>query len=198
MNYDYIKSQVKKLSSKTLGLFFQGTLYFIPIFIPLYIIYSVFTSIDGWIKSQLHLEMPGLGLLLAFVALTILGFAGQVFLTQSIKNALLKWLEKAPIIKTMYHSVRDLLQAFVGKEKKFNQPVLVKLNNQYNLEKIGFITQQDLEEWGIEKEKISVYFPHSYAFSGEMFIVPRSQVTLLDKKSPDVMKFILSAGVSKS
>jgi uncharacterized membrane protein len=189
---------MNQLAKKILSLFFQGLLFITPIFIPLYIIYSIFDSIDDKFKEWFGLEMPGLGILIAFAVLTLIGWLGKMFITQPIRNYFKSWLEKAPLIKVIYNSVSDLLKAFVGKEKKFTKPVLVKVNNISDLEKIGFITQEDLRDFKVSDGKIAVYFPHSYAFSGEMFIVPKSQITPIDKKSADVMKFIVSAGVSKS
>jgi uncharacterized membrane protein len=186
------------LAKQILSLFFQGLLFITPIFIPLYILYSVFDSLDNSFKEWFGLEIPGLGILLVFALLTIVGWLGKTFITQPIRNYFKSLLEKAPLVKVIYNSVSDLLKAFVGKEKKFTKPVLVKLNNISDLEKIGFITQEDLKDFNVSDDKIAVYFPHSYAFSGEMFIVPKSQVTPIDKKSADVMKFIVSAGVSKS
>ena len=63
------------------------------------------------------------------------------------------------------------------------------------LEKLGFITEEDL---GIlqEKDKVAVYFPHSYNFSGELFIVPKKQIRMLDVNSSEMMKFIVSAGLT--
>ena len=63
------------------------------------------------------------------------------------------------------------------------------------LEKLGFITEEDL---GIlqEKDKVAVYFPHSYNFSGELFIVPKTQIRMLDVNSSEMMKFIVSAGLT--
>ncbi|NJK97636.1 MAG: DUF502 domain-containing protein [Bacteroidales bacterium] len=88
------------------------------------------------------------------------------------------------------------MEAFVGKEKKFNQPVLVKVNTISELEKLGFITESDLSDLGI-KDKVAVYFPHSYNFSGELFIVPVNQITQLDVPAGNLMKFIVSGGVTK-
>jgi uncharacterized membrane protein len=88
------------------------------------------------------------------------------------------------------------MEAFVGKEKKFNQPVRVKVNLISDLEKLGFITESDLSDLGI-KDKVAVYFPHSYNFSGELFIVPVSQITPLDVPAGVLMKFIVSGGVTK-
>ena len=46
------------------------------------------------------------------------------------------------------------------------------------------------------KDKVAVYFPHSYNFSGELFIVPRTQIKVLDLPASEVMKFVVSGGVS--
>ena len=96
----------------------------------------------------------------------------------------------------IYSAIRDLLSAFVGKEKKFNNPVLVKVNHLSNLEKLGFLTQKDLSTLGIEDGKVAVYFPHSYNFSGELFIVPVEHVRSIDISSAEYMKFIVSGGAS--
>ena len=88
-----------------------------------------------------------------------------------------------------------MFSAFVGKEKKFNKPVLVLVNPISNLEKLGFVTEEDLTKID-ELDKLAVYFPHSYNFSGELFIVPKVQVKALNIAPSDVMKFIVSAGVS--
>jgi len=72
----------------------------------------------------------------------------------------------------------------------------VLVNPISNLEKLGFLTEEDLGNIG-ETEKVAVYFPHSYNFSGEMFIVPKEQVKPIDINPAVVMKFIVSGGVSK-
>jgi uncharacterized membrane protein len=64
-----------------------------------------------------------------------------------------------------------------------------------NLEKLGFLTEEDLSKLD-EKEKVAVYFPHSYNFSGELFIVPKNQVRSIAINPAVVMKFIVSGGVS--
>jgi len=61
---------------------------------------------------------------------------------------------------------------------------------------MGFVTQQNLSDLDI-KEKVAVYFPHSYNFSGELFIVPRELVRPLNIPAAEAMKFIVSGGVAK-
>jgi len=171
--------------------FFQGIIYIVPIVATVFILVKVFIMIDG----LLPFEIPGLGIIVIVVFLTFLGYIGNLIIAQPIVDFIGNTLSKAPVIKGIYSSIKDMLSAFVGKEKKFNQPVLVKVNNISNLEKIGFITRKDLTEVGIPTNKIAVYFPHSYAFSGELYIVPAEFITPIDKNSADVMKFILSGGI---
>jgi uncharacterized membrane protein len=105
-------------------------------------------------------------------------------------------MEKAPLIKVIYSSVKDLLSAFVGKERKFDKPVLVHLDKGGILSRLGFITSENLDDLGI-KDRVSVYLPSSYGVLGELYIVPAERVTPLDINSADVMKFIVSGGVTK-
>ena len=71
----------------------------------------------------------------------------------------------APLVKIIYTSIKDFMSAFVGKEKKFTEPVLVKVNVNSDLEMLGFITQHDLTALGINSAKVAVYIPYSYTFS---------------------------------
>ena len=179
--------------------FLQGLLYIAPIGITVYIIYWAFTMVDGFLQKMLesliHTKIPGLGIIVIFFCLTLLGFLGQTFIATPIKNLLNRVMERTPIIKVIYSALRDLFLAFTGKEKKFNKPVLVKVNKVSELEKIGFITETDLSRMQLAN-KVAVYFPHAYAFSGELFMVPVENITPIDIPAAEVMKFIVSGGVA--
>lgn len=181
------------LFKRLLGYFLRGALLITPLAGTLYVIYKIFEVIDGIIPFQI----PGLGLLTLIVFLTFVGYVGGYIIGQPIIQYFQRLLDKAPLVKTIYTSIKDLLSAFVGKEKRFDRPVLVKLNKDSNVEKLGFITREDLSSLGIEQDKVAVYLPHSYAFSGNLFIVPRENVRTINASSTDVMKFIVSGGVAK-
>ncbi len=72
----------------------------------------------------------------------------------------------------------------------------MKIGKGYELEKIGFITNKDLKFLGIRDQKVAVYLPHSYAWSGNLFIVPVENIKPIDASATEVMKFIISAGVT--
>lgn len=179
--------------------FLQGLLYIAPMSITAYIVYSLFTFMDGLLQEQLikffGIEIPGLGVLTLVVFLIFIGFIGRTFIADPLKVLFKKIVESIPLLNFVYTAFNDLFKAFVGKEKKFNQPVLVKVNLNSDLEKLGFITEENLEMLG-EKNKVAVYFPHSYNFSGELFIVPKENIKPIAMNSSDVMKFVVSAGLT--
>ena len=185
---------------KLIRYFLQGLIYVAPLAITIYAIYFIFSVIDGSLQSYFeqwfNTRIPGLGIVVIFLLISLLGFIGQSILFRPFKNLLSNLMDKAPIVKVVYTSIRDLLNAFVGKEKKFNQPVLVRVNTISELEKVGFLTQEDLTDLDI-MDKVAVYFPHSYNFSGEMFIVPREHVRPFKMAPAEAMKFIVSGGIAK-
>jgi uncharacterized membrane protein len=184
---------------KIMNYFLQGLLYIAPFGITAYIIYVTFNYLDNLLDDILgkflKTDIPGLGLVVIFFFLVLVGIIGQSIIAHPFKVLFKRVLEKTPLLKLIYSAMNDLFSAFVGKEKKFNKPVIVLVNPISNLEKMGFLTEENLSKLD-EKDKVAVYFPHSYNFSGELFIVPRNQVRVLDINPAVAMKFIVSGGVS--
>ena len=179
------------------GYFLRGLLYTVPLAITVYIIYQIFVFLDNLLADLIPYNIPGLGILILLVFITLMGFLGSTIIGQPVVNYLESLLNRIPLLKTLYTAITDLLGAFVGTKKRFNQPVLVKMNRESEIEKLGFITTEDLSRLGIEGGKIAVYMPHSYNFSGNLFIVPRTNVTPIHHNTADVMKFIISGGVTE-
>ncbi|MEM9050583.1 MAG: DUF502 domain-containing protein [Bacteroidota bacterium] len=175
-----------------LGYFFRGLLLVVPITVIVYIVYQLFVFLDRIIPT----DIPGLGILILLAGITVLGFFGSTFIAEPIYKRANKILDRVPLIKTIYTAITDLLSAFVGQKKSFSKPVLVKLNRESEIEKPGFITNEDLSTLNIKTGKIAVYLPHSYNFSGNIFIVPIENVTPVDANTAEFMKFIVSGGVT--
>ncbi|MCF8381032.1 MAG: DUF502 domain-containing protein [Bacteroidales bacterium] len=184
---------------KIANYFIQGLLYIAPLGITAYIIFLIFnfidTILDDYLEKILGIYIPGLGFVVIVFLIVLVGVVGQSLIARPFKNLFKRFLEKAPLLKLIYSALNDLFSAFVGKEKKFNKPVIVLVNPISNLEKMGFLTEEDLSKLG-EEDKVAVYFPHSYNFSGEMFLVPKENVRPIDINPAVAMKFIVSGGVS--
>lgn len=173
--------------------FLQGLFVVVPLVATIYVLFALFVFFDNLIP----LEYPGLGALVLLLSITFLGFLAKSIIADPVTRYFERLLKKAPLVKTIYTAFKDLMGAFVGKKRSFNQPVLVKLNRESEIEKPGFVTNTELNKLGIEGEKVAVYLPHSYAFSGNLFIVPAQNVTKVNAKSADFMKFIVSGGVAQ-
>ncbi len=177
----------------------QGLVYIAPLGITAYIVYASFTLIDGLSQKLLtrffDVEIPGLGFLSLIVFLIFVGFLGRTIIARPLKRIFNGIIDRIPLLNFIYSAFNDLFSAFAGKEKKFDHPVIVRVNLHSDLEKLGFVTEENLDLIG-ENDKVAVYFPHSYNFSGEMFIVPKTHIRSLDVNSGEMMKFIVSAGLA--
>ena len=184
---------------KLVRFFLQGILYTAPLAITIYILYVIFKNVDGflqeWIQELFNIRIPGLGILIMITLLVIIGFLGQTFIARPFTYLFNSLLKRIPILKVIFSAFKDLFTAFVGEERKFNKPVVVLVNKSLGIEKLGFMTGEDLSLINVVG-KVAVYFPHSYNWSGELSLVPRELVREIDIPPAEVMKFIVSAGVA--
>jgi uncharacterized membrane protein len=182
---------MKKFAGKIVRYFFNGTLFIVPLVATGYFFVQAFQ----WLDSRLDLPYPGVGFAIILSAITIFGYFTSNFAFQTFSNWFDHVINRIPLVKLIYSAVKDLLGAFVGDKRKFNKPVLVTINKDNNIFQIGFITQSDLSEIGLN-DMVAVYFPHSYAFSGNHFLVLKENVRPLDISGATAMKFIVSGGIS--
>ena len=73
----------------------------------------------------------------------------------------------------------------------------MQLHEHSSLKRIGFITNDSLENLGLGDEALLVYMPHCYAFSGQVFVVERAFITPIKRASSEVMKLIVSGGITE-
>lgn len=186
-----------QISRRLLGYLFRGILLSVPLAVTIYVLYSAFVAIDHVVPSEVFgVEIPGLGILTLIVTFIVLGWLGGTILAQPFIVYFNRLLGQVPLIKTLYDSIKDFLSAFVGQKKSFNVPVLVKLVENSEVEQLGFVTAKDLSALQIDSDKVAVYIPMSFSVAGHVYIIPKSFVKQIDAKAPEVMKFIVSGGVT--
>lgn len=193
-----------KLVNKFVSYFVRGLLFVAPVGFTILILYSAFDFVDSLVRIRFSIDrpdekffIPGLGFFIVIGGTAFIGFVFTRLLPQTIQNWIENGIKNLPLVKIFYSAFRDLISAFVGDKKKFKTGVVITLNVNSNIKKLGFLTQESLDILDLP-DMVSVYCPHSYAFSGEMFIVPKSQVEILTISSAEVMKIIVSGGVSIS
>lgn len=175
---------------RVISYFLRGLLFLTPLAVTGYVIYAIFVFLDNLIP----VPIPGIGVLMVLALITFVGYLASLFFAKSAFEWFERGVFKIPLVNLIYTSIKDLMGAFVGDKKKFSSPVIVQIND--TLLRPGFITQDDLSGIG-EPNLVAVYFPHSYNVSGNVFLVPKEKVRpLTGVKSSDVMKFMISGGVS--
>lgn len=180
--------------------FLQGLLFLAPISITIYMIYLVFDFSDNLLQQTLSKllgrEIPGLGILIMIVFLTALGYVGQTIIARPFKIFFYKIIHTIPLLELIYSAIKDFFSAFVGKDKKFNKPVMFKINTNDDANRIGFITNQNLKAFEADN-LLAVYVPFSYTFTGETYLVSKDAIRPIDAPASEVMKFLVSGGVAE-
>lgn len=171
--------------------FVRGALIIVPFALTVYALYFVFVTID----RMLPFDIPGLGLLVTVVALTLVGFLSSNVIGSTFVGLGEQLVKKVPLVALIYSSIKDLIDAFVGEKRRFDQPVSVALNNDGSIRALGFVTRRNLTALGLHGH-VAVYFPQSYNFAGNLVLVPASAVIPVDVPSSELMTFVVSGGVS--
>ncbi|KAA5548402.1 DUF502 domain-containing protein [Adhaeribacter rhizoryzae] len=177
--------------------FLNGLLIMAPIALTIYIILAMLNWLDDLFDLNIAgYHIPGLGILVMILMLTLIGFIGSSFLVRPFFIITERIFNRVPIVSIIYSSIKDLFDAFVGDNQKFSRPVLVKMQAEPLLYSVGFVTQDSLVVINMD-DNMAVYFPDSYNFSGKLWVVPKENITFLELPSSEVMKFVVSGGVSK-
>ncbi|MBL0940139.1 MAG: DUF502 domain-containing protein [Gemmatimonadaceae bacterium] len=176
---------------RLLGYFARGLVLLAPLAVTVWVCWLVFKNVDGW----LGLPIPGAGFVATIVLITLFGFLGSNLLTRSAVGLLEAVMNRLPFVRLLYGSTKDLLNAFVGEKRRFDKPVIVSITPDGSVQLMGFLTQESLDHLGLGGQ-VAVYCPHSYNFSGQLYVVPASHVRPIDVASADAMAFVVSGGVS--
>jgi uncharacterized membrane protein len=179
--------------------FLRGLLFGAPIALTVGVCYLVFDRVDGLMAAPVAAvfgrAVPGVGFASVLVAIFLLGVLASHFLTWRLMSLFERLLERLPMVKLLYTSLRDLLSAFVGEKKRFDRPVRVRPFPGSEVSLLGFVTRGDLAALGLPGS-VAVYLPQSYNFAGNLLIVPRENVTPIEVDSSAVMAFVISGGTS--
>lgn len=182
--------RTRSLLRKMLNYFLKGLLFCVPVFVTFYIIFIMLS----WTDSLIPLKIKGLGFVIVITFITLVGYFGSGILSKPIFDLFDDVLSKTPGINRIYNVVKDMIEAMVGDKRTFKEPVLVEMSSN-GIAKLGFVTQKDLSAIAIDGY-VAVYFPHAYAISGDLYMVPIDKLKPIQSKYP-ILPFIMSGGVAE-
>jgi uncharacterized membrane protein len=178
------------MGARLLRYFVRGCLVSVPLVLTAWIIWKTLSFVD----QILPIGIPGVGILVTLSLVTLVGLFTSNVVGKRVFQITDRALSGMPLVKLLYTSIKDLIRAFVGDHKSFDQPAAVMLTPG-GARMLGFVTRDGLHALGMP-DFVAVYFPQSYNFAGQLIVVPRDQVELLDVASSEIMTFIVSGGIS--
>ena len=170
--------------------FLRGLVIVVPIAVTVYLLYQTFITLDRLLK----LPTPGLGIAILLVATIVIGALASNFVGRRVLALTETVFTKAPLVRIIYAAIKDLLEAFVGKQRRFDKPVAVQLTDSVKV--LGFVTRDDLGSLAPAGD-VGVYVPFSYTWDGCFLVVARERITPLEADSTSIMSLVVSGGVSR-
>ena len=179
--------------TKIFRYFIQGIIILAPIGITAYVLYKLFDKVDGILRP--YVNIPGIGFAIIVVFIILVGWLSSNFLMGGFINFFDQWMERTPVIKFIYSSTKDFFEAFAGDKIKFNKAVLANVFGE-NVWIIGFLTDEEMQKFELGVDNVAVYVPQAYNFAGQLYILPRSRVKMIDTiTSGEAMKYAVTGGV---
>ena len=176
-----------------LNYFLRGVAVIAPLAVTAYVCWRLFSAVD----SLLGLPVPGAGFAITVAAVIAVGFFASTFLARAVLGLIERVLTRLPLVRLLYGSTKDLLNAFVGEQRRFDRPVVVTLYPEAGGEVLGFATGTALEHLGLGG-RVAVYLPMSYSVAGHVVLFPAERVRPVAADSADVMAFLVSGGVTRA
>jgi len=185
-------------------LFIQGLVAILPVALTIYILYWLAVSAESILGSFIKffiedLYVPGMGVVAGFLIIVGVGMLLRVWIFHKVFEWGEKILEKLPLVKSLYGSIRDLMNLFdTSKKKEFSKVVMVTIANK-DTQLIGLVTREDFSNLpdGIDNgQTVAVYLPMSYQMGGFTVFVPKTNIKPVDMSIEEAMRFALTAAIS--
>lgn len=186
----------KKFKKSLRNKFLAGILALIPIAITIYIVKLFIIFFDNIVSPIidpfLGFHIPGLGLIVSLITIYLLG----VFITNVIGRTLLsffeKWLNYIPLVRTIYHTTKQILGAFSKSGSNFEKVVFLEYPRK-GIWTMGFVTGQTTGKDGTKF--YSIFLPTTpNPTSGWMLFIPKDEVIPSAMSVEQGLKTLISAG----
>jgi uncharacterized membrane protein len=212
-NYDTTRASAAKsapgIISRIRTYFLTGLVVAGPVAVTLWLVWWFVTWVDGLVRplfpvsyrpeTYLPVKIPGLGLIIAFVALTLLGFLTANLIGRKLVEIGENILSRMPIVRPIYRTAKQIFQTLFSKsESSFRRVALIQFPSP-GMWSLVFLTQSPTEEIAGRlpaTEHVSAFMPCTpNPTTGFFFYVPKDEVVELDITVEQAMTVIMSAGI---
>ena len=187
---------------------FAGVLVTAPIVITFYLIWWVIHFIDGIVtplippayqpENMLQFGIPGLGVVLVLIALTLIGALTTSLLGRFFLNLSDRVMARMPVVRGIYGATKQVFETiFSSQGNAFRSVVLVEFPRA-GAWSLGFITATTTGEIAnhAAAPQVNVFVPTTpNPTSGYLLFVPRKDVIELQMTVEEGIKMIVSGGI---
>lgn len=191
--------------------FLTGLIICAPVAITIWLTWTFIHWADSWVKpyipsrynpeSYLQFAIPGFGLLIAVVSITVVGFLGKNLIGRSIVNFSESILHRMPLVRSIYKSLKQIFETVLKEEStSFKKVGLIEYPSPglWSLVFISTDVQGELEvrfnELG--QAMVTVFLPPTpIPTAGFLLFVPREKVIMLDMSTEEAAKLLISGGL---
>jgi uncharacterized membrane protein len=196
------------LGAKLRTYFFAGILITAPVSLTIYLAWLFITFVDERVfsvippqynpETYLPFSIPGIGLLLALVGLTLIGALTAGILGRAAHHLIEVVLNRLPIIRSLYSAIKQIMETVLAnKSAAFRECVLIEYPRK-GIWTLGFITgttKGEVQELTAD-EVINVFVPTTpNPTSGFLLFVPQQDVIRLKMPIEDGLKLVVSGGI---
>ena len=190
--------------------FMAGALVLVPLAVTIWVFKTIALWSEGFVETFLPIrlkeitlfgyEIPGLGLFLTFLLILLVGVLTRLYLGRKLLEIGDRLMQKIPLGRGIYSSIKQLLQGFLlGDGRNFQQVVLVEFPKEGS-HMIGFVMGESQAIARLKKKPmINIFIPTTpNPTSGFLLITSPDKVTPLDILPEQAFKFIVSGGTLHS
>jgi uncharacterized membrane protein len=190
--------------------FLTGLVLAAPLAITASVTWWFINLVDGWVKplvpaqfwpdSYLPFPLPGFGVVIALVGLTLLGFFAANLVGRTLIGAGEAILHRMPVVRGLYKSVKQVFETIFSQSGTSFRKVGMVQFPQPGMWSIVFIAQEAAPDIATAlpdgEEQIGVFLPCTpNPTTGFFFYLPRKEVIELSISIEDGAKLIMSAGL---
>jgi uncharacterized membrane protein len=188
--------------------FLAGFLVTAPLGITVLIAWWIINFIDEWVtpliptkynpETYLPFSLPGLGLLILFIALTLIGALTAGLMGRWVVRTGEQILNRMPVVRSVYSAFKQIFETILAQQSNaFREAVLIEYPRR-GIWAIGFITgttKGEVQSLTLE-ETVNIFLPTTpNPTSGFLLFVPREEVVPLDMSVEEAVKMVISGGI---
>jgi uncharacterized membrane protein len=190
--------------------FLTGIVVAAPISITIYLTWTFVNWVDGWAKplippaynpdTYLPISVPGVGLVFAFVLITLLGFLTANLVGRTIVTYGESLLDRMPLVRNLYRGLKQIFHTVLSESTRSFQKVGLIEYPRKGLWAIIFVSTdakgEVADRLADNGKMLSVFLPTTpNPTSGFLLYVPEADVLMLDMSVEEAAKQVISAGL---